>query len=326
MASRAERATRRSNSRAAPGPEMRAVNVLHLAGLLAAAPRLEGIVLVPRDADGSPRAFSGLAERLSRTARRRRCAGPMESTSHAAAPGSQAGATARLVRARAASAAPCSSRGTACRRRRSVSAAPSGAAPAAGATAADSGFAGIQDGVATVGSRRLRPVRAATCAPRRHRAEPSPSACSRPSAPRAASMFPVPRQRRQAGRESGRACAEQPRRAALAGPVGAAAGRALTTAARAADRPDPQRRGLRRPRRGRAVAGAGCSTASFRRRFVARRSAADPGAARRRAERAPTYRLFLRADDLRRLPAARARPDGAGSRVAGITGVRPDYA
>ena len=46
------------------GPEPRAVNVRHLAGLLAAAPRLEGVVLVPRDADGSPRAFSGFAERL----------------------------------------------------------------------------------------------------------------------------------------------------------------------------------------------------------------------------------------------------------------------
>ena len=46
------------------GPELRAVNVRHLAGLLAAAPRLEGVVLVPRDADGSPRAFSGFAERL----------------------------------------------------------------------------------------------------------------------------------------------------------------------------------------------------------------------------------------------------------------------
>jgi TIR domain len=46
------------------GLETRAVNVRHLAGLLAAAPRLEGVVLVPRDADGSPRAFSGLAERL----------------------------------------------------------------------------------------------------------------------------------------------------------------------------------------------------------------------------------------------------------------------
>ena len=46
------------------GPEPRAVNVRHLAGLLAAAPGLEGVVLVPRDADGSPRAFSGFAERL----------------------------------------------------------------------------------------------------------------------------------------------------------------------------------------------------------------------------------------------------------------------
>src|SRR6187551_956366 len=46
------------------GPEPRAVNVRHLAGLLAAAPRLEGLVLVPRDADGSPRALSGFADRL----------------------------------------------------------------------------------------------------------------------------------------------------------------------------------------------------------------------------------------------------------------------
>jgi len=46
------------------GPEPRAVNVRHLAGLLAAAPGLEGVVLVPRDADGSPRALSGFAERL----------------------------------------------------------------------------------------------------------------------------------------------------------------------------------------------------------------------------------------------------------------------
>src|SRR6185295_1810431 len=46
------------------GPEPRAVNVRHLAGLLAAAPGLEGVVLVARDADGSPRALSGFAERL----------------------------------------------------------------------------------------------------------------------------------------------------------------------------------------------------------------------------------------------------------------------
>jgi hypothetical protein len=46
------------------GPEPRAVNLRHLAGLLAAAPSLEGVVLVPRDGAGSPRAFSGVAERL----------------------------------------------------------------------------------------------------------------------------------------------------------------------------------------------------------------------------------------------------------------------
>jgi len=46
------------------GPEPRAVNVRHLAGLLAAAPSLEGVVLVPRDGDGSPRALAGFAERL----------------------------------------------------------------------------------------------------------------------------------------------------------------------------------------------------------------------------------------------------------------------
>ena len=46
------------------GPETRAVNLRHLAALFAAAPRLEGVVLVPRDGDGSPRALSGFAERL----------------------------------------------------------------------------------------------------------------------------------------------------------------------------------------------------------------------------------------------------------------------
>jgi len=46
------------------GPEPRAVNVRHLAGLLAAAPGLEGVVLVPRDGEGSPRALAGFAERL----------------------------------------------------------------------------------------------------------------------------------------------------------------------------------------------------------------------------------------------------------------------
>ena len=46
------------------GPEPRAVNVRHLAGLLAAASRLEGVVLVPRDGEGSPRALAGFAERL----------------------------------------------------------------------------------------------------------------------------------------------------------------------------------------------------------------------------------------------------------------------
>jgi len=46
------------------GPESRAVNLRHLGGLLAAAAGLEAVVLVPRDADGSPRALSGFAERL----------------------------------------------------------------------------------------------------------------------------------------------------------------------------------------------------------------------------------------------------------------------
>jgi hypothetical protein len=46
------------------GPEPRAVNVRHLAGLLAAASGLEGVVLVPRDGEGSPRALAGFAERL----------------------------------------------------------------------------------------------------------------------------------------------------------------------------------------------------------------------------------------------------------------------
>ena len=46
------------------GHESRAVNLRHLAGLLAAAARLEGVVLVPRDADGSPWALSGFAERV----------------------------------------------------------------------------------------------------------------------------------------------------------------------------------------------------------------------------------------------------------------------
>lgn len=46
------------------GPELRAVNLRHLAGLLAAAPGLEGVVLLSGDVEGSPRAFSGFAERL----------------------------------------------------------------------------------------------------------------------------------------------------------------------------------------------------------------------------------------------------------------------
>ena len=46
------------------GPEPRAVNVRHLAGLLAAAPGLEGVVLVPRDGDGSRARSRGFAERL----------------------------------------------------------------------------------------------------------------------------------------------------------------------------------------------------------------------------------------------------------------------
>ncbi|HSC64910.1 MAG TPA: toll/interleukin-1 receptor domain-containing protein [Caldimonas sp.] len=46
------------------GPEPRAVNVRHLAGLLAASRGLEGVVLLPRDGEGSPRALAGFAERL----------------------------------------------------------------------------------------------------------------------------------------------------------------------------------------------------------------------------------------------------------------------
>ena len=46
------------------GPEPRPVNVRHLAGLLAAAPGLEGVVLVPRDAGGARPALAGFAERL----------------------------------------------------------------------------------------------------------------------------------------------------------------------------------------------------------------------------------------------------------------------
>src|SRR6187401_1586117 len=46
------------------GHESRAVNLRHLAGLLAAAARLEGVVLLSGDVEGSPRTFSGFAERL----------------------------------------------------------------------------------------------------------------------------------------------------------------------------------------------------------------------------------------------------------------------
>jgi hypothetical protein len=46
------------------GPEPRAVNVRHLAGLLAGAPGLEGIVLVGRDADAARPALAGFAARL----------------------------------------------------------------------------------------------------------------------------------------------------------------------------------------------------------------------------------------------------------------------
>ena len=53
------------------GPETRAVNLRHLAALFAAAPRLEGVVLVPRDGDGSPRG----ALRLCRAAGRERRTG-----------------------------------------------------------------------------------------------------------------------------------------------------------------------------------------------------------------------------------------------------------
>jgi len=46
------------------GPEPRAVNLRHLAGLLAAAPGLEGVVLVPRDGAGAGAGLAGFAERL----------------------------------------------------------------------------------------------------------------------------------------------------------------------------------------------------------------------------------------------------------------------
>jgi len=46
------------------GPEPRAVNVRHLAGLLAAAPGLEGVVLVPRDAEGARTRLEGFSARL----------------------------------------------------------------------------------------------------------------------------------------------------------------------------------------------------------------------------------------------------------------------
>src|SRR3954454_23174963 len=46
------------------GPEPRTVNGRHLASLLAAASGIEGVVLVPRDGEGSPRALAGFAERL----------------------------------------------------------------------------------------------------------------------------------------------------------------------------------------------------------------------------------------------------------------------
>jgi len=46
------------------GPEPRAVNLRHLAGLLAAAPGLEGVVLVPRDAGDARTGLAGFAERL----------------------------------------------------------------------------------------------------------------------------------------------------------------------------------------------------------------------------------------------------------------------